>query len=79
MFLINTSLKYFTAHAICNCPIPTYLNPYSPPSPPLYPPDFDVQDSFLKIKQVYPFNPTDETPQDTNYSTTVSYKNCDIA
>ena len=74
---INYNYYYLTADAICNCPVPTYLNPYSYPDPPLYPPDFDVQDSTLKIKQVYPFNPTYE-PQGTNYSTTVSYKNCAI-
>ena len=64
------------ADAICNCPIPPYLQPEEIPQP-LYPPDFGLIDSDLKMDGHYPFEPTLES-EGYNYSTTVSYLNCDI-
>ena len=56
-----------TADAICNCPIPSYLQPL----------DFGITHSDLKIAGHYPFDSTSDTGGHT-YSTTVSYLNCDI-
>ena len=75
---MNIELWYIisTADAICNCPIPSYLQPHENPQP-LYPPDFGLMDSDLKIDGHYPFDPTLKSGGHT-YSTKVSYLNCDI-
>ena len=58
------------ADVICNCPIPSYMNPTNPPDVTL--------DYSLKIGQIYPFNQVNSEPEGLNYTTTVSHKNCDI-
>ena len=65
------------ADAICNCPIPSYLQPESNPTP-LYPSDFEIIDSDLKIVgHIYPFAQTSDSGS-PKYSTVVSYLNCGI-
>ena len=66
MYFLTDSI----ADAICNCPVPSYLNPNNPPD---ITPDYS-----LKIGQIYPFNQVNSEPEGLNYTTTVSHKNCDI-
>ena len=73
--------NFFTADAICNCPIPSGLNPYDG-STITTTKNLNIQDSDFKINQTYPFSViSNGSSMDTGenlYSTIVSYKNCDI-
>ena len=78
---ILVQIIFFTADAICNCPIPSGLNPYGG-STITTTKNLNIQDSDLKINQTYPFSLiSNGSSMDTGenlYSTIVSYKNCDI-
>ena len=78
LYLICNLFYFFIADEICNCPVPSYLNPKpSTTTTTTTTSTTTTLDYSLNIGQIHPF-PLNSKPEGHDYTTIVSHKNCDI-